>query len=304
MVQTNVEIDKNGNLLNASSAFDNRFRTLVEDLSTGVIVYDSNSEIIYSNDAASTLLGLNKEQMQTVYLRDDKTLMPFEEHPVSQACRWGHAVDHQVMGIVRPDRNTPIWILGSARPEFNDDGKLFQVIFNFSDITREKELKEKLIEQKNLFDVALNQTHAGIIIVDAHSKKVKHLNHAGIQMFGAKYQVAEENLDIAELLSPWEMRQLDGTPLSKEEVPLFWAIAHGKEMSRELILHQSGFADRSVWMSVGPISNSDGALIAVVGIIFDTTARYNLEKDIIGLKEIAEMKSRFLDIAAEDRQFY
>lgn len=304
MVQINAEIDKGNNLLNASSAFDERFRTLVEDLSTGVVVYDSNKEIIYSNDAASTLLGLKREQMHPSYIRDDKTLMSFEDHPVGLACRLGHAVDNQVIGIVRSDRNTPVWILGSARPEFNDDGKLSQVIFNFSDITREKELKEKLIEQKKLFDVALNQTHAGIIIVDARTKKVKHLNHAGIQMFGANYQEAEENIDIGELLSPWEMRQLDGTPLPKDEIPLFWSIAHGKEMSRELILRQSGFADRSVWMNVVPISNPDGALVAVVGIIFDTTAHYNLEKDLIGLKEIAEMKSRFLDIAAEDRQFY
>lgn len=291
MVQNNAEIDI-------------RFRTLVEDLNTGVHVYNSNNEMIYANEAASSLLGLKREQLTPAYIREDKTQMPFEEHPVSQACRLGHAVDNQVMGIIHPDRNIPVWILGSARPEFSDDGKLYRVIFNFSDITREKELKDKLIEQKNLFDVALNQTHAGIIIVDARSKKVKHLNHAAIQMFGAKFQKSEEDLDLTELLSAWEMRQLDGTPFLKEEVPLFWAIAHGKEMSRELILRQSGFAERSVWMNVMPISNPDGILVAVVGIIFDTTVRYNLEKDLIGLKEMAEMKSRFLDIAAEDRQFY
>ncbi|MDO9181259.1 MAG: PAS domain S-box protein, partial [Bacteriovorax sp.] len=306
------ENQKNTKPMEATPLFDKGFRSLVEGLGIGVIVHDANTKILYSNQAASKLLGLNKDEMHGVYaidptwkfIREDNTLMPIEEYPVNRVCISGQPLKGLVIGLLGVGRSAPTWVLCDANPEYNEEGELVQVVVSFSDITHEKEMKEKMLELKILFDAALDQSQVGIVIAEAQSGKLLYLNQAGFELMGGTCNELVEDFDINKLFSTWKLLELDGRSVCREEMPLISALIQKKKISKELVLKKIDGLDQIVWTNASPIFKPDGSLMAAIAIFFDTSARHRLEKELIASKELAEktmmMKSRFLDVAAHE----
>lgn len=141
---------------------ESQFRDLLDHLNVGIVVHDQDTKILYSNQAASKLLGLSFGQMQGRvvsdpewhFIRQDRTPISIEEFPVSIVISSQKPFKNKILGIIRPDRYEPVWVICNGHPEFNHQGKLVRIIINFSDFSEELALKEKLQVAKEVAESA------------------------------------------------------------------------------------------------------------------------------------------------------
>ena len=138
---------------------EERFRTLILNLNTGVALIDENGRFVTFNPTFLELFGLNKESgilninsqdwsAWKVYEEDGKTLLPVEDHPVRKAARTGQAVKDIIVGVKLPSGGEIRWMLINAAPLLDPDGTVKFIIATYHDITESKKadrLKDEFI---------------------------------------------------------------------------------------------------------------------------------------------------------------
>jgi PAS domain S-box-containing protein len=135
---------------------EQRFRHLVSNLQTGVVLQDAKGKIILSNRTSCELLGLSEEQMLGLTAFDPRwnaiyengSYCPPDMHPSVIALRTKQVVKDIVMGVYRPDTNDRVWLLVSAEPALDDNNDIIHVICSFADITEQRRLSQELIYQE------------------------------------------------------------------------------------------------------------------------------------------------------------
>jgi len=130
----------------------NRFQTLFESMSQGVVFQDSKGVITSANPAAQRILGLSLDQMQGLTsvderwksIHEDGSNYPGDTHPAMLALKTGKKIVNQIMGIFHPEKNSFVWLEIDAEPHFKPGEKTpFEVFSTFTDITRQKISEEK-----------------------------------------------------------------------------------------------------------------------------------------------------------------
>lgn len=146
---------------------EQQFKNLVWNMQVGVLLQGPKAEIFLSNPAALELLGLSEDQLlgKTSFdpdwnvIHEDGSPFPGHTHPVPQAIATLQAVHKVIMGVYHPAKNSRVWLLVDAEPQFNDDKTLRQVICTFIDISERKLAEEKvksLLEEK---EIILREVH-------------------------------------------------------------------------------------------------------------------------------------------------
>lgn len=137
----------------ALSESENRFRTLVLNVSSGVALIDENGKFALYNPAFLTMFGL-AENSSVRDVNDQKwgdwqvfepdgTLLPVDEHPVRKAARTGVAVRNKLVGVRLPAGGALRWMLLSAEPIPGADGRR-AIICTYYDVTERKQAEETL----------------------------------------------------------------------------------------------------------------------------------------------------------------
>ena len=137
-------------------ASEERYRSLILKVQAAIVIHDGRGRIMSSNPLAQDLLGLSADQLlgkalidpQWRFLREDGSVMPVAEYPVSLVLSARRPLRGYVTGISRPDREQVTWALINAEPECNDEGGIARVIVSFVDIT-ERKLAEKALHRLN-----------------------------------------------------------------------------------------------------------------------------------------------------------
>ena len=137
---------------------ERKTRALVENLMVGVIVHQSDSEVVEANPAACRLFGLTLEQMRGKsavdpawrFVEEDGRPMARERYPVSQVAASGQPLSNMVGGIVRPDLDHTVWVLCNAFPMRRADGAVENILVTALDITerRQAELERQALERQ------------------------------------------------------------------------------------------------------------------------------------------------------------
>lgn len=136
---------------------EEKYRTLFETMTQGVVYQDAKGEIISANPAAQRILGLSLDQMlgrtsidpRWRAMREDGSNFPGEEHPAMVALRTGEKVQNVIMGVYNPYDNQTSWIKVDAIPHFRPgEDKPYQVYATFDDVTKQK-TAEKELNRKN-----------------------------------------------------------------------------------------------------------------------------------------------------------
>jgi PAS domain S-box-containing protein len=131
---------------------EKRYRLLVENLSSGVVVHAPDTAILFSNPMASTLLGLSEDQMRGkeaidpawCFISENGTPLTLEEYPVNRVRSSGEPHADLVLGIRRPDRIEPVWVQCYSYPVTGAEGEILQIVVTFIDITGRKRIEEDL----------------------------------------------------------------------------------------------------------------------------------------------------------------
>ncbi len=136
--------------LNAS---EERYRTLFETMSQGIVYQDAAGNITSANPAAERILGLSLAQMQGRQSVDsrwrsihgDGSAFPGNEHPAMVALHTGAAVHDVLMGVFHPQDAAYRWINANARPQFHPgETRPCQVYTTFEDITARKAAEDEV----------------------------------------------------------------------------------------------------------------------------------------------------------------
>ncbi|MDX2243687.1 MAG: PAS domain S-box protein [Leptolyngbyaceae cyanobacterium bins.302] len=132
-------------------ASETRFRTLIEDLQVGVIVFDANLKPILVNSKNAELLGVSVDEILNMnpsepvldVVREDGTPIPLMEHPVFRALTTRQSVKDSLGGVYRPATQDRVWLLTTAEPQLNEQGEVQQIICTATDISDRKRVEDE-----------------------------------------------------------------------------------------------------------------------------------------------------------------
>ena len=145
-----TDISERKHLEAVLKASEEKYRTLFETVSQGVVYQDRDGRITAANPAALRILGLSMNQLQGrssidprwQALREDGSDLPGDQHPAMVALRTGQPVNDVLMGVAVPDRGY-VWLLVNAMPLYRN-GEIDQVYASFEDITPRVLLSKEL----------------------------------------------------------------------------------------------------------------------------------------------------------------
>ena len=134
---------------------EKKYRTLLANLDTAVVVHAPDTRILLSNLRAQGLLGLSEEDMLNrkdidsywYFLRADGTRLPVEEYPVNIVSKTLKPLQYYLVGINHPRHHNTIWAEVNAFPEFDGNGNLRQIVVTFWDVTKRKLAEDNLAKR-------------------------------------------------------------------------------------------------------------------------------------------------------------
>jgi len=132
---------------------EERIRKLINSLRVGVLLQGPETEILFSNNAALSILGLTEDELygRTLFhpewnvVHEDGSPFSPSRHPVSTAIKTKKPVSNVVLGVLRTATKDRVWLLVNAEPFLDNKGEVKEVICSFSDITEQKAVEAKMM---------------------------------------------------------------------------------------------------------------------------------------------------------------
>ena len=130
---------------------EEKYRLLVENLSSGILICGLDASILFANPEATRLLGMSVEEMKEKQtsmfmwtLVDEKEIpLPRENYPLCQVISSGKPVHNVMAGIIHMSSAKTCWMMFNAYPRFTAQGKLMHVVVTFIDVTERKLAEER-----------------------------------------------------------------------------------------------------------------------------------------------------------------
>jgi diguanylate cyclase (GGDEF)-like protein/PAS domain S-box-containing protein len=160
---------------------EERFRTLFETMTQGVVYRDAAGAVITANPAAEDMLGLTASEMagsltsspQWQAIREDGTAFSDEQYPAMIALRTGRPVLGVMMGVFNSGRNQRRWLRVDSIPQFRPgEERPHQVHTTFEDITERVEREQQVRDANLVLEVqkaqlqAANEELAALVTTD------------------------------------------------------------------------------------------------------------------------------------------
>jgi PAS domain S-box-containing protein len=146
---------------------------IVDNVASGIAVFDSDGRIIYSNPEASRILGLKRSAMIGRGFNDaawkmttvEGKTIPREDHAFSRVMETSEPVRDVEYAIARPDGSRLIASV-NASPVFGELDMVVAVIMSFTDITARKKTEAALRGEKDFVEHLIDSSVDGIIAFD------------------------------------------------------------------------------------------------------------------------------------------
>jgi PAS domain S-box-containing protein len=141
---------------------EERYRDILNNLDSGIIVQAIDSTIILNNIKASELLGLRIDTIKDkivlnpdyTLLNEDNSLMPFDKYPVNQILNGNKYIKNLIIGVNKGTTDDVIWLLYNAFPVVNKKGEISEIVSSFIDITERKLMEIEIIKGKEQAETA------------------------------------------------------------------------------------------------------------------------------------------------------
>lgn len=168
------------------------FKIAFDELLIGVVIHDSTTQIIYSNNQASKLLGLSSEQMLGKVAIDKEWMFVYEnlepvlvsDYPVNKVLQLKSSFSNYNIGIKHKDNEPITWVNVNATPFFNaNNNTIEKVIVNFIDITEQKNAEDSLIRSESNLSNIINNIGDPVFVKDENSLLII-VNDAFCKLFG------------------------------------------------------------------------------------------------------------------------
>jgi PAS domain S-box-containing protein len=154
---------------------EEKYRTLFNTMTQGVVYQDAQGLIIDANPAAERILGLTLDQMQGrtsmdpgwKAVREDGSDFPGAEHPIPVALRTGKEVRNVVHGIYNPKKGSTVWIVVNAIPLFRPgETRPWRAYAMIEDITERKAAEARLLANERRFRELIRNSSDSVTVLD------------------------------------------------------------------------------------------------------------------------------------------
>jgi PAS domain S-box-containing protein len=258
------------------------YETILNNLPTDVVVFDSNHKYIYVNPIAIK----NEELRKFIIGKDDFEYAQHMQRDVSIARSrrekflaalqiektsfWEETLNSEVNGITYHDRK--------FTPVFNDDGS-FKMMIGFSvNITESKKIQEEIFKNRQLTASILQNVAVGIVVQGPESEIFEN-NIAACEMLG----LTEDQLrGLTSFDSQWKVIHIDGSPFQPNEHPVPQAIEKLKPINNIVMGVHRPMHNDLVWLLVDaiPVFGDLNELLYVICSFNDITAQKKAEDSL------------------------
>jgi PAS domain S-box-containing protein len=267
---------------------EEKFRTLVENLSSGVVAHRPDSSILFSNAAASDILGLSADQMRGItaidpqwcFLREDGSRMALEEYPVMRVIATREGFRGQVLGICRPDREEPVWVLCNGYPMNDGAGRFMLAVVTFVDITERKKAEEALQQSEERFRRAVIAAPYPILL---HAEDGEVL-----QASDSWYEITGYSREELATIGDWaELAYGERKDLVQADIDLLYGLEKREHEGDYSVRTKTGAV--RIWeFSSAPLGRLPDNRRLVMSMAVDATERRAAEAEIRELNETLE----------------
>lgn len=274
---------------------EERYRSLIKRVQAAIVVHDGAGRIVSSNPMAHALLGLSESQLlgkspvspDWNFLEEDGSTLPVSLYPVNVVLRQKKAISGVVRGIRSPQRSRIAWVLVSAEPEFETDGRISSVIVSFVDITDRKEIEEALRSAAAEIEDLYNHAPCGYHSLGPDGTYLK-INDTELEWLGYTREEIIGRVKFRDLLTPSTVQTFhDNFPRFKA-TGLVTDLEFGMRRKNGSIMH--------VALSATAVKDASGNFLMSRSTLFDISDRKRAEED---LRSSEARYRRIVDTATE-----
>jgi diguanylate cyclase (GGDEF)-like protein/PAS domain S-box-containing protein len=150
---------------------------IFDTIACGVVLINSEIQIVEANRAARQILGVSFEAMQqylfgpehNVFTRPDGTPLPYEEFQTATVFRTGQAQHHALEGFLRPDGQL-CWLQIDAAPICEAVGTVTYAVITFVDVTERVEAEKNIKVSEARFRALTEQSNDFTAIIDVEGR--------------------------------------------------------------------------------------------------------------------------------------
>ncbi|MBI4418124.1 MAG: PAS domain S-box protein [Ignavibacteriales bacterium] len=248
---------------------EERYRTLFEESKDVVFISTPEGRFLDINQAGVDLFGYtSKEEMMSVDIRSELYADPKDRERYQKVLEEKRFVKDFELVLKRKD-GTPITVLETTTPEYDQQGKIVLYRGIIRDITDRKKATEALQLQRSYFQQLFENSPAGIVVLDINDQ-ILNTNRAFQEMF--LWSLDEiHGKKINDLIVPEHLRQ-EGEELS--------GLAQGRNVvQKETTRRRKDGTEIGVAITGYPIVIDD-ELVGIYRIYVDISARRVLEEQL------------------------
>jgi PAS domain S-box-containing protein len=262
----------------------NLLNSIMQTSVTGTVVVDPQSNIIFANDRAIHVLGLNR-----LHPRKGKFTLPawptLDESgtPVSDdpLCFYQIMNDHQPVNDVHrvfiTSDGTLKYVSINGAPIIEESGKLNAVVLSVTDISDKKLAEEELLESQRFVKHITDAMPVVIYIYDLKQNRIIYLNKTIEDLLGCKPEVIinRELSELVDFVHPDDIPSLQETLLRAKDLEI------GEVLDNEYRLRTTSddwryCHDRLTAFNV----DGYGEVVEILGSIRDITSKMQIEDDL------------------------
>ncbi len=269
---------------------DDLLRAVLESVTEGVVVADSEGRFTLFNRAGERIVGLGMldippdqwTEQYGLFDPDDKTHIPVEELPLSRAIAGKATVE---MGIFVRNEKQPdgVYIVVNGQPMRRDVGGHGGGVAVFRDVTEHrraeqerKEMVTTLREQTELLEAVFDSISEGIVAVDKQGGLIG-FNKAARAISGIRY----EGVPPKDWAREFGIYYSDGeSPMRHDDLPVLRAAFGGDVVVDEDLVMRSPEKPEGITLRVTarPLLDEDGSRRGGIAVFRDVTETRRAEE--------------------------
>lgn len=251
-----------------------RYQALMEQAADAVFVADLHGHYIEVNPAACALLGYSREALLNMSIVD--IILP-EDEPglVESREKMLRGETHRAEQSLRRKDGSLVPVEINAR--IISDGRWQAIV---RDITRRRELQEKLRAQRELLERTFEAVHEGVYIYDRTGELIQ-MNATARAVAGYDEHPEMELESTQDRLTRLQLRDPDGKLFSESDWPVY-RVLRGEIVAAtapiEMLVTSATGRELTLQVSGAPLRDAEGQLMGAVVVTRDVTLQRRLEQ--------------------------